>query len=107
VPADVSIVAAVRGVSVLLRVPCVQTLVPTPLPFYLLLLVFCVAVLTGTACLLFHTLLHVDRTQSKFLFNPFRVLRNPCHVKQLDTRLRIAQRRAHQLGKRPPPPLIL
>lgn len=48
-PVDVSIVAAVRGVSVLLRVPCVQTLVPTPLPFYLLSLVVYVAVLTGTA----------------------------------------------------------
>jgi hypothetical protein len=97
-------VAAVRGVSVLLRVPCVQTLVPTPIPSYLLSLVVYVAVLTGTASF-FHTMLHVDRTQSKLLSNPFRVLRNPCHVKQLDTRLRIAQRRVHQLGKRPPFPL--
>ena len=105
-PVDVSIVAAVRGVSVLLSVPCVQTLVPTSLPFYLLSLVVYVAVLTGTASF-FLTLLHVDRAQSKMLSNSFRVLRNPCHVKQLDTRLRIAQRRAHQLGKRPSPsPLI-
>jgi Zinc knuckle len=53
----------------------------------------------------FYTLLHVDRAQSKLLPNPFRVLRNPCRVKQLDTRLRIAPRRAHLPGKRSPPPL--
>lgn len=52
VPVDVSIVAAVRGVFVLLRVPCVQTLVPTPLPSHLSLDVRG-AVLTGTAFFLY------------------------------------------------------
>ena len=65
-------------VVVLLRVPCVQTLVPTPFLPILLSLVVYVAVLTGTASF-FHTLLHVDRAQSKLLSNTFRVLRNPCH----------------------------
>ena len=51
VPVDVSIVAAVRGVSVLLRVSCVQMLVPTHLLSHLPSLVVHVhgAVLTGTA----------------------------------------------------------
>ena len=61
VPVDVSIVEAVRGVSVLLpsscrhRVPCVQTHVPTP-PLFSSLLFFVVvygAVLTGTAIFFF------------------------------------------------------
>jgi uncharacterized membrane-anchored protein len=66
VPVDVSIVAAVRGVSVLLRVSCVQTLVPTHLLSHLPSLVVHVhgAVLTGTASF-FYTLLHVDGAQSK------------------------------------------
>lgn len=49
VPVDVLIVAAVRVVSVLLRVSCVQMLVPTPLPSHLPSLVVHGAVLTGTA----------------------------------------------------------
>jgi len=83
VPVDVSIVEAVRGVSVLLpsscrrRVPCVQTHVPTPLfpPF---LVVVHGAVLTGTAIFFFYKLLYIDRAQSKIVIeNPCRVHRNP------------------------------
>ena len=76
VPVDVSIVEAVRGVSVLLpsscrhRVPCVQTHVPTP-PLFSSLLFFVVvygAVLTGTAIFFFfYNLLYIDRAQSKLL----------------------------------------
>jgi hypothetical protein len=63
VPVDVSIVAAVRGVFVLLRVPCVQTLVPTPLPSHLSLDVRG-AVLTGTAFFFIHCYMSTGRNQN-------------------------------------------
>ena len=66
VPVDVSIVAAVRGVSVLLRVSCVLALVPTHLLSHLPSLVVHVhgAVLTGTASFFFiHCYMSTGRNQ--------------------------------------------
>src|SRR6266851_5177885 len=65
VPVDVSIVAAVRRVFVLLRVPCVQTLVPTPLPTHIPL-VFRGAVLTGTAFFFIHCYMSTGRNQNYY-----------------------------------------
>ena len=60
--------AAVRGVSVLLRVSCVQTLVPTPLPSHLPSLVVHGAVLTGTASFFFftHCYMSTGRNQNDY-----------------------------------------
>ena len=117
VPVDVSIVEAVRGVSVLLpssyrcRAPYVQTRVPTPPPpsFPSFLVVVHGAVLTGTATFFFFFFLqiaiHRPGTIKIVIENPCRVHRNRswCQNHQLDTRLRTAQRRVHPHGKKKHP----
>jgi hypothetical protein len=111
VPVDVSTVAAVRGVSVLLpslcrrRVLCVQTHVPTPPLFSSPPFLVHGAVLTGTATFFFfHTLLYIDRAQSKLLSNHVVCIVSECAGvdKQSDTRLQTARRRGHPLGKNLP-----